>query len=727
MATGPEITGYSEPIRVARGGFAVVYRARQDRFNRLVALKVLNVDDLDDRSRRRFERECSAMGSLSWHPHVVAVHDSGIDDDGRPWLAMEYLDAGSLGDRLARGGPLSWEEALSVGVQVAGALGAAHASGVVHRDIKPENILIGPFGEAKLSDFGIAAVEGSTRTTTGHGSFTVAHVAPEALRGQQPDERSDLYGLASTLHTLITGTPPFASDADQPIATYITRVLQAPAPRLDAIPDELADLLERTLAKDPDDRPQTAEAFGRRLQDVQTNSGQRVTDLRLAPTESVGPLTVGAPDTATPDPRAPAAAQPSAEPAGAIHPEPAEPGPRSTGPVPDDQRVGGAQSTIHRAATPTPPPPDHATPTPPPADDSTPTPPPSDDSTPTRTGPPPHRRRMIVAAVAALAVGAVVLTTTRSDDSGGESSAAARTTTPTTPTTPIVATIDVGNDPEGVAATEDAVWVTNQDTGTVSRVDPATNQVVATIRGVNAPYAVAATGDAVWVIDFSDDNGAAVIRIDPATNQVVASLNQPGAFPWRVAATDDAVWVTNQDDGTVSRIDPATNQVVATIAVGTNPLGVATTGDAVWVGDGDAGTVSRIDPATNQVVATIAVGNDPGAVAATDDAVWATDFSDDTVTRIDPANNQVVDIIAVGTNPEGVSATDDAVWVTNFSDDTVTRIDPATNEVVATIAVGTNPLGVAATGDAVWVTNQDDGTVSRIDPGVPSSGPDGGG
>ena len=284
MATVPEIEGYSDPIQVGRGGFGVVYRARQDRFNRVVALKVLNVEDVDSQARRRFERECKAMGSLGWHPNVVAVFDSGIDNHGRPWLAMEYLDAGSLGDRLRREGRLRWEDAIAAGVQVAGALGASHASGVLHRDLKPENLLIGPFGEIKLSDFGIAAIEGASRSTTGHASFTVDHVAPEVLRRRRPDERSDLYGLASTIYGLISGTAPFAGDPDDSIAAVITSVLQVPPPRLTNVPEGVADLLTRTLSKNPDERPQSAADFGRYLQTVQVNEGQVITELRLTRT-----------------------------------------------------------------------------------------------------------------------------------------------------------------------------------------------------------------------------------------------------------------------------------------------------------------------------------------------------------------------------------------------------------------------------------------------------------
>ena len=278
----PEIDGYSALTPIARGGFGVVYRANQDRHGRLVALKVLNVESLDDRGRQRFERECLAMGSLSWHPNVVALHDSGMTADGRPWLAMEYLDAGSLADRLLDHA-LSFQEAMHIGVQVAGALAAAHATGTLHRDVKPENVLIGLFDEAKIGDFGIAAIEGSTRTTAGHGSFTLTHVAPEILRGQRPDERSDVYSLASTLHTLVAGAPPFAGDPDETFASLMARILQVPAPRLEEVPVEFADLVQGTLAKEPRDRPQSAEEFAQAVQRIQSESGFPTTQLVVAP------------------------------------------------------------------------------------------------------------------------------------------------------------------------------------------------------------------------------------------------------------------------------------------------------------------------------------------------------------------------------------------------------------------------------------------------------------
>ncbi|MCB1017298.1 MAG: serine/threonine protein kinase, partial [Acidimicrobiales bacterium] len=272
MPTVPDIEGYSELIWVARGGFGSVYRGRQDRHGRDVAIKVLDVDDLDRRARERFDRECRAMGSLSWHPNVVALLDSGVTEEGRPYLTMDFVEGGTFADRVVDA-PLPWAEAVAVAVKVAGALDVAHGAGILHRDLKPENLLVGPYGEVLLGDFGIAALEGAGRTTAGNAAFTVDHVAPEVLQGQRPDERSDVYGLGSTLYTLVAGEPPFSVDAGTPIAAKLQQVIGRPAPRLTGVPDDLADVVSRALEKDPQRRPASAAELGRALQAVQAAHG----------------------------------------------------------------------------------------------------------------------------------------------------------------------------------------------------------------------------------------------------------------------------------------------------------------------------------------------------------------------------------------------------------------------------------------------------------------------
>ncbi len=687
----PQIEGYTGLAQVAQGGFGVVYRAHQERFDRVVALKVLKVDNLDERGTKRFERECRAMGSLSWHPNVVAVHDSGICSSGQPFLAMEYLERGSLGDRL-QDGPVPWPEVLVAGVQVAGALGAAHEAGVLHRDLKPENLLVGPFGEIKLGDFGIAAVDGATRTT-GHSSFTVAHVAPEILLGKSPDERSDLYGLASTLFHLVAGAPPFGGATDEPIGTTVTRVLHAPTPRLDGVPEAFADLLERTLAKDPDLRPATAAEFGQSLQEVQAERHQTVTPLLLGP---VG-RAAGAQAPSEPPPSGPAPAKrPDSHPTAsvAIDAAPEVPVP----PSPTD---------VTPAASVTGPDVDVAPPAPGPAtEDEAPVVAgrgaPTDPSEPGAAPPQPLRRRrraaVAVGATVALvvAIAALLLVLSRGGDDAQPE---------------VTRTIDVGPRPFGVASTDDSVWVTDLD-GRVVLLDPVANDATATVDVGANPVAVAATDDAVWVANADDDT---VTRVDPTTREVVATVDV-GHQPAGVAADDGAVWVVNVADDSVSRIDPTTNAVIATVEVGDEPHRVAVAGEDVWVSNAKDGTVTRIDAAGNQAVATIDVGANPFGLAATGASVWVANLDDATVTRIDTTSNESVATIDVGRAPHNVVATGDAVWVTDFGDASVTRLDPVTDEVTATVDVGNYPEGAGATGETLWVANSDDGTVSRIDP-----------
>lgn len=656
MTDRPDIEGYSDLQRIACGGFGTVYRARQDRFGRVVALKVLDVEALDEAAQRRFERECLAMGSLSWHPNVVALHDSGITAGGRPYLVMEFLEAGSLGDRLADG-PVAWPHAVRAGVEVAGALGAAHAAGTLHRDLKPENLLVGPFGETKLGDFGIAAIEGSARSASGV-SLTIAHVAPEVLRGDEPDERADVYGLASTLHTLVAARTPIDTRGD--LGAVLARVLHTPPERLGPdVPTGLADLLQQGLAKDPTQRPPDAASFGRALQAIQAASGHPITALRLTP---------GDDDRPPPPPVPPVAAT------ARIAPTPPPPPPPPVPPAARPARVDGRGSS----------------------------------------GPGALVVGVIAGALALVAVaGIVAVALTRGGGGGGgPSTTNAAVATGDEPT--VVGTVDVGTGPEQVALTADAAWVVDSEDDTVSRIDPDTDTVVATIPVGASPFGIAATPEAVWV---ANSEGSSVSRIDPDTDTVVATVALR-SFPGGIAADEDEVWVAGFDDGSVTRIDPATNRVADIVRVGPSLNGIALTPDAVWAASPGAGTVTRIDRGSRQVTATLDLGIDvqPNGVGATADAVWVTGFANDSVTRIDPATDEIVATIEAGNQVNGVAATETFVWVANQADGTITQIDVATDRVVATIPVGEAPNGIAADDEVVWVTNFTTDTATRVDP-----------
>ncbi|MFN0092371.1 MAG: serine/threonine-protein kinase, partial [Acidimicrobiales bacterium] len=279
------VEGYDELTEVGRGGFAVVYRARQVALSRPVALKVLAQVDRQDDAWRRFESERQALGQLSWHPHIVVTHDAGVTPDGRPYLAMEFAERGSLADRIEHEGPMAWTEVLDVGVQLAGALESAHRLGVLHRDVKPNNVLVFAYGQCKLADFGIAAIAGNQQTTTGLVATTIAHAAPELLNGQRANVRTDVYALGSTLYTLLVGKPAFVERTDESPMPILLRIGSMPVPDLRpfGIPEPLAALVEAAMAKDPEHRPSSALEVGQRLQELQRAGGRPVTELRLPP------------------------------------------------------------------------------------------------------------------------------------------------------------------------------------------------------------------------------------------------------------------------------------------------------------------------------------------------------------------------------------------------------------------------------------------------------------
>ncbi len=236
------------------GGMGEVYRAHDDRLGRDVAIKTIrNVAGLaTDTFRSRFLAEARALAAIS-HPGIVHIHDVGIERD-EPFLVLELVDGPSLKQLLANG-PLPAEEVRAMGVQIARALAAAHARGVLHRDLKPANILRGADGVWKLADFGIARVPDSDLTMTGQFLGTPAYAAPESLVMSQFSEKSDVYSLASTMAEAATG-------ARLRDAAGVTELLHKGDLFVDlppSIPPTLARGIRPALAIDPKNRPDAAE------------------------------------------------------------------------------------------------------------------------------------------------------------------------------------------------------------------------------------------------------------------------------------------------------------------------------------------------------------------------------------------------------------------------------------------------------------------------------------
>ncbi|WP_158079425.1 serine/threonine-protein kinase, partial [Actinomadura sp. CNU-125] len=274
------VPGYRVLEQVGEGGFSVVYRAHQERLDRMVALKVLSISAVDDASMRRFQRECKITGRLSGHPNIVTVLDTGTTSSGRPYIAMEYFEHGALSDRLAREGPLPVAEVLRVGVKTAGALAATHETDVLHRDVKPQNILLSRYGEPALADFGIARLVDSFDGTHTQ-AFTPNHAAPEILQGSPPGVGADIYSLGSTLYQLLAGHPAFQGRPNEGIAPLVLRVMNEPPPAIPRtdVPRPVQEILGRAMAKAPAQRFAGAIEFAQAIQAVQAELGLPVTDL----------------------------------------------------------------------------------------------------------------------------------------------------------------------------------------------------------------------------------------------------------------------------------------------------------------------------------------------------------------------------------------------------------------------------------------------------------------
>ncbi|KOX13802.1 serine/threonine protein kinase [Saccharothrix sp. NRRL B-16348] len=266
--------GLTDLTPLGQGGFATVYRARQVQLNREVAVKVDDRVLRTERDRRRFLREAHAAARLSGHPHVVSVHDANFTPQGTPYLVMELCTGGSLADLVRREGPLSADRVRRLGVQLADALAAAHAEGVLHRDIKPGNILLDRYGTAKLADFGLAALldaEGSSTVT--RDALSPSYAPPEAFAMAQPTPAADVYALAATLYDLLAGKPPRPVPWPVESFDHLGEVLRSPVPPVPGVPRDLHETLVRALHPDVAHRTPSAVRLGQELSEVPGSQG----------------------------------------------------------------------------------------------------------------------------------------------------------------------------------------------------------------------------------------------------------------------------------------------------------------------------------------------------------------------------------------------------------------------------------------------------------------------
>jgi YVTN family beta-propeller protein len=267
--------------------------------------------------------------------------------------------------------------------------------------------------------------------------------------------------------------------------------------------------------------------------------------------------------------------------------------------------------------------------------------------------------------------------------------------------------VPVGATPSHLAVGEGAVWVTNADDDTVSRIDPLKRIVAQTISVGSSPSGITTGNGAVWVANSLDST---VSRIDPVTNTVVQTI-PVGNGPVSIAYAAGSVWVANTGDDTITTIDADSGRPTKTLPIAAAELAFGA--GTLWASQRTANRVARIDPTTGSVVQTIPVGNGPAGLAFGSGAAWVANSLDGTVSRIDPTRNSVAATIPTGNGPAAVAVGSHGVWVSNQFGGTLARIDPRTNQVVRQISVGGRPQGVAVSGGTVLVSVRQSGAGHR--------------
>jgi DNA-binding beta-propeller fold protein YncE/predicted Ser/Thr protein kinase len=593
---GSTLAGYRIESLIARGGMGVVYRATQLALERPVALKVIAAELAGKEGfRERFLRESRLAASLD-HPSVVPVYDAR-EEEGELIVAMRLVEGGDLRKLIDREGPLSPARAVALLSQVADALDAAHAAGIVHRDVKPHNILVE--GErAYLSDFGLAKSFGGSGASSGASIVgTVEYMAPEQWRGERAGPAADVYSLGCVLYEALTGVVPYARKA---------------ADTEPEIPQGIDAVIERAVSKDPADRYPTAGeliAAAEEREDASLAATAVLSEGGEPPTVPIGPAGgsrwrfgsrrmqwLGAAVAVVAAVLVLALTLPGGNGVSVSDPIPIGEGPL---------RVAAGDEEVWATSAP----------------DGT-----LSKISPARlevTGPPVQ----VGAGVSGVAVGegSVWVSSPRTSSVLRIDPDSRR----------VLARIAVGGSPGAIAVGGGRVWVADEAGAGVTAINAASGKLYKRdIVPHAAPLRLAVGAGGLWV---SSASTSAVRRIDLGSAEAGAPI-LAGRGPAGVTVAGGLVWVANSRAGTVTRVDPSLHTILGDpIAVGGSPGGIDAGPETVWVANSADDTVSRIEITTAEPTGDpIDVGPNPGAVAVGADAVWVANNGNGTLTRIEP-------------------------------------------------------------------------------------------
>ncbi len=628
-AVGEVFAGHRIDGVAGRGGMGVVYRATQLALGRTVALKVVAPERGDDPAiRERFLRE-SRLAAATEHPNVIPVHQVG-EEDGIAYIVMRYVAGDDLRTLVRREGPLPPRRAATIVAQVAAALDAAHASGLVHRDVKPANVLLTQGDHAYLTDFGLTKdLRSAGVTGPGRWVGTLDYVAPEQVRGEAVDARTDVYALGATLFFALTGRVPFAYEAHE-AKLWAQLSEPPPAPSATGAAAAFDPVIARAMAKAAAERYPSAGDLGRAA--LAAAADRPVAE----PERSVG-TGAAAPDAASEQTTAA--------------------GQSAAGQSPGRLRRAWPAALLAAAAA-------GAAAFVLAADGEDPAAPAAGAAPRIAVDVPAGRRpNSLLAAGQRLWVGSFRSSTLAAFD---------RRTGERLPEAPAV-----GTGARALARAGAHVWVSLADKHRIVRAhargEPSP-RVTIDVPGRPGPLAV--DGGNLWVVLRREGGGpdASLARIDLRTRAVRTITDFPAGLDGLVMA-GRRLWAISAASPMLLQIDRASGEPGRRVRLpGSDPSALAYGAGSLWVTIYDDDSLVRVDPATGET-ATIVVGSRPTGVAVHGDAAWVTNFGSSTVTLVDTRSGRVAgEPLDVPLNPYAVLADGGGAWVTCIGTGRLVRV-----------------------------------------------------
>jgi DNA-binding beta-propeller fold protein YncE len=662
LEPGTVFAGHRIEMVAGRGGMGVVYKATQLALDRTVALKVIAAGLLEDQSvRNRFVRESKVAASID-HPNVIPIYYAG-EEDGIAYIAMRYVAGDDVRSLVRREGALDPRRAARIVAQIASALDAAHAAGLVHRDIKPANVLLATEDHVYLTDFGLTkhalSIAGSTKP--GHWVGTLDYVAPEQIRGERVDARADVYALGCLLHYALTSEVPFNREGDE---AKLWAHLQDPPPKPSehhaGIAPAFDDVIARAMAKDPDERYPSAGDLGRAATAAAANERPQLRE-RLVAKGAAAPIEA---PTVTAAKKPPTAV------------------------------MGNAQSeaeTIYEE----------------------------------RSNPGAKRRNALLGAALAVAAAVGVLSAValglgdnpKPPSTPTPDASATPTSTPEQAPLKVVDELTVGHRPNVIRIDGDNVFVGSFRDTRMRIVSAKTGKLRAYAPKVGVGANDGALGfGSLWLAVAREHK---LVRLDAKTGRPKRAIAFPSA-PTAVATSKDAVWVAlvpgNQQPDQLLKLDPKTGQTLANVSYPYGIMSLTASPTALWVAARRRARVQRVDLKTGAVVKTLRVGNNRSEdIVYNRGALWAATPKDDAVYKVSTATGDVIPI-SVGQQPRQLAVTKNLVYVTNYSSSNLYAIDVKTSRVVGDpLGLPVNPFSLATDGEGnVWVGSQPENKLSEV-------------